>query len=115
MPKSGQDMTIPNKNYFYYSAGISILLIIIVYAIKNYLPPEVPLFYGKAVGQDQLVPTLGLLYAPLTSLTITFINFLLTRVIKDSFLQKILVLISFFVSILIAITTIKIIFLVGHF
>lgn len=112
MQKSGRAMT---KTYLYYSLGISVALALIILGVRNYLPPQVPLFYGKAVGEEQLVSTIGLMLAPLTSFIVTVINFLLIRVIKDNFLQKVLTVSTLFISGLIAITTLKIIVLVGFF
>lgn len=104
-----------NKKYLYYSSGISILLIIIIIALTNYLPPEVPLFYGEPVGEAQLTSSSKLVIAPLISLSISIINFFLLKIVKDIFLQKLLMITSLFIAILIGITVVKIIFLVGFF
>ncbi|MFI5240960.1 MAG: hypothetical protein ACHQUA_00845 [Microgenomates group bacterium] len=106
---------LPNKNHVYFSVGISLFIAILVVILKGFLPPEVPLYYGKAVGEEQLVPTLGLLFAPGVSLFVTILNVALSKSIKDVFFKKVLIVSALFVSILIAITVIKIVFLVGFF
>lgn len=108
-------LKLPSRNYVYSSLGISFLIMILVFVLKDLLPPQVPLYYGKPVGEDQLVPTLGLLIAPGVSLGIIIINIALSRIVSDVFFKKALIMSSFFVSLLTAITILKIIFLVGFF
>ncbi len=93
-------------------SGISILGI---FFLKDFLPPVVPLFYGGASGEGQLVPTLGLLIAPGVALIITLLNIGLSTITKDDFSKKALAIAAFVVSILTTVTIIKIFFLVGFF
>lgn len=100
----------------YTSIAINLVVILFVLIAKNFLPPVVPLFYGKAVGEQQLIASLGLTIPPLVSLLITAINFSINRwFIKDLFLKNALLIASVFTSILSAITVLRIIFLVGLF
>lgn len=106
---------IPLKGYLYFSLFLNVLSVVSVLVAKNFLPPVAPLLYGRPEGEGQLVPTLWLLSAPLTSFVITLINILLVRLVKDAFMQKILVMSAFLLSILTTITIVKIVFLVGLF
>lgn len=94
---------------------INIGIIILIVILRNMLPPQVPLFYGLAEGEAQLTPTLGLAIPSVTSICIVLINSLLMALVKDEFLKRILVYSSLAVTILSAITTIRIILLVGSF
>ncbi len=90
-------------------SGLSIL------ALRNWLPPLVPLLYGRASGPGQLVPTLELLIAPGVSILVTLINTFLTFYIEDVFLRKTLIIGALLLSLLTTLTIFKIIFLVGFF
>ena len=105
----------PFAGYFYISFTLNTLTILAILAVKNYLPPVVPLFYGVATGTDQLTSTLGLLIAPLASIVITSINLLLCQRVEDHFLKRILAASAILISFLTTITILKIIFLVGFF
>ncbi len=106
---------IPLKNYIYLAMAINTLTLVFIFLAKNLLPPEVPLFYGNALGEAQLVKTLSLTIAPGASILILFINIFLSNIIEEVFLKKILIISSFFVSILSSITIFRIILLVGFF
>lgn len=105
----------PLKSYIYFAFGINVLTLLSILLAKNLLPPEVPLFYGNAVGESQLIKSFLLVIAPTVSLLILVLNLLLLNMVDDSFLKKALVVSAFFVSILSCITVLKIIFLVGFF
>lgn len=106
---------LPFKNYIYLAVGISVFAIIAIIALSGFLPPEVPLFYGKPVGEGQLIKTLGLTIAPLSSLIILAINSMIAVSTQDPFVKKMLILAAFAACLLATITTVKIIFLVGFF
>ena len=106
---------IPLKGYIYASLALNVISVVFVLSVKNYLPPVVPLFYGLPSGLGQLIPALGLIIAPTTGLLITGVNIVLTNFVKDLFFKKILIVSSLFVSVLVFITTVKIILLVGFF
>lgn len=84
-------------------------------AVINFLPPLVPVLYGQPTGENQLLPTLGLLIIPIASVFITLINIFMGHIFNDKFSFKILIATSSLVSVLSTITVIKIIFLVGFF
>lgn len=106
---------VPLKSYIYSSLGITLAVSLFAILVKGVLPPEVPLFYGKPVGEEQLASSLGLVIAPGVSLLVTLVNTILSAFVEDPFLKKALVISAFFVSLLTAITIFKIIFLVGFF
>lgn len=103
------------KNYYYAALVLNVGSIVGIFSLASFLPPIVPLFYGGAAGEGQLVPTFGLLIAPSTSLIITILNIGLSMTTKDDFSKKSLAIAALVISILTTITIIKIFFLVGFF
>ena len=103
------------KNYFLAACGLNILIITFGLFIQGRLPPQIPLFYSLPQGEGQLSNSVGLIIPSLFSLSITAVNFFLAGILKDNFLKRILAITSLAVSILAAITTLKIAFLVGQF
>lgn len=113
-------VSLPTKNlpflpYIYISLGTSILVVLVVLLVQRFLPPQVPLFYGAPASEKQLTSSLGLIIPSLASIIISVFNVSLTFLAKDIFIKKTLVLTTFLISIFAAITTVKIIFLVGSF
>lgn len=106
---------VPLVNYFYASVSISLLTIAVSLLSTTFLPPQVPLFYGAAEGEGQLVSSLGLAIPGAFSLLLSVFNTSISLAVSDKFLQKILVVTSLPVSLFALITTLKIIFLVGSF
>jgi hypothetical protein len=106
---------VPYKSFVYLSVFLNIVSVVIILVLKGFLPPVVPLFYGLPTGNEQLVPTLGLLWAPLAGLVITLINIFVSILNQDDFLKKSLIISSAFISLLLTITVIKIVLLVGFF
>lgn len=103
------------KEYVYFSVGLILTLVLTIILLRNHLPPVVPFFYGKAIGEGQLTNTIFLLLAPGASTLVLVLNILLTLVIDNTFLKKILIMCIFLFSLLMTITVFKIIFLVGFF
>jgi hypothetical protein len=104
---------LPLKGFIYSALALNLLTALSVLLAKGNLPPVVPLFYGKPVGGEQLIATLGLMIAPLIVTAVTAINIFLASRINDDFIKRVLSIASFFVSALSAITVVKIILLVG--
>jgi len=94
---------------------INLAVIIGILAIKRFLPPEVPLFYGLPEGGDQLGRDYQLAIPSIVSLCIIFLNIVIGIVVKDEFLVKILILTGIASTFFSLVTTFKIIFLVGGF
>lgn len=94
---------------------ICFFLILAVTILQGFLPPQIPLFFGAPIGENQLVSSWGLITAPVFALAITIANTFIASKIEDDFTQKILVTASLFISILVFITVVRIIFLIGSF
>jgi hypothetical protein len=106
---------LPLRGVIYGSFGINLASVALILALRSFLPPVVPLFYGQPYGEFQLVPTLGLLTVPATSVLITLINSIIATRLHDHFYKKALIFSSLFVASLGLIAILKIIFLVGFF
>lgn len=106
---------IPYKKWVNTVVIVNLLLIIGVFLIKNFLPPEIPIFYGLPEGQEQLGSLYFLILPSIISLGIVFLNILLGIFIKDNYLVKILTITGIASTFFSFVTTIKIIFLVGGF
>lgn len=104
---------LPSKNFIFLAFGISLLTILSVLGLKSFLPPEVPLFYGRPVGEAQLTKTLGLAIAPAISILILAVNTIISIMTPDILTKKILIISSFVISLITSITVIRIILLVA--
>lgn len=105
----------PMTKVLYLAVLVSILTILLVILTMGSLPPQIPLFYGLAEGEERLSHPAGLLIPAITALGITIINALIILKIKNDLMQKSLVLASFVVAIFACVTSVKIILLVGSF
>ena len=78
------------------------------------LPPWVPLFYSLPWGEQQLSPTIGLLFLPLGMLLVAVLNsfFIMAILNKYSLAAKILTWITVALIFLTSVTLVKIIFLI---
>jgi len=101
------------KNYFIVSLAINLIVLIVLLLTQKFLPPVVPLFYGLPVGEAQLTTSLGLLIAPIATLLLISVNFVISYYTKDEYHKKILAFSALVLSILMAITITKIVLLVG--
>ena len=106
---------LPFKTHILIAFGLSLLVVVLIVLIKSFLPPEVPLFYGRPVGETQLTKTLGLTIAPGISIMILILNSFLSILTTNMFVKKILITSALVASLLTAITVVRIIFLVGFF
>lgn len=94
---------------------IGVVTLFLVLTLQKSLPPQVPLFYGLPKTEEQLATSTELVIPSIISIAIIIINILLTQVLDDGFLRRVLILsgvVSIFFS---TITTFKIVFLVGSF
>ena len=103
------------RNYFLAATIIDAVAVLLILLLKNNLPPLVPFLYGRPAGEAELIITAGLFIAPVTSLIITVLNLSVSLWVKDDFLKKILAISSIVIAGLMAITIVKIVFLVGFF
>lgn len=104
---------LPLIKLLYVSIGISVLNLIIVLAAQRFLPPVVPLYYGLAEGEQQLGASNELFIAPVLAFGIIIINYAIASFIYNEFVKQALVIIALSTSVLLLITSVKIIFLVG--
>jgi len=103
------------KKIFVISFSIGILSILSALIAQSFLPPQIPLYYGLPVGEEQLSSSLNLVVPGVVSLLILVINFILVKITKEDFLKKVLAAVALIASFFAIITTFKIIFLVGSF
>lgn len=106
---------VPFKGYIYTSIAINVAVAVFIWLLSSFLPPVVPLLYGKPTGEGQLVPTLWLMTGPAVSVLVTFINTFLAAMLKNLYAKKIVIISAFLVSLLTTVTVVKIILLVGFF
>jgi hypothetical protein len=106
----------PLKGYLKAALFINLAVIILVIVFQGFLPPQVPLFYGLAEGEEQLASRIWLILPNLISLLTMIANlFLASLNKKDEFTQKILVFVAIAVTFLATVTTVRIALLVGSF
>ena len=103
------------RNYFLGATFLAILSAVGIASVKNYLPPLIPLFYGKPIGVEQLAPTWVFFILPGLSLLIVGLNLLINIFTNDELIKKILAIGSFVISLMAAVTVAKIILLIGFF
>ncbi len=108
-------LSVPYVKYFTAILIVNIAVIIAIALLASSIPPIVPLFYGLAHGEDQLVPQSFLLLPPAIAALITVINASISIVTNDQFIKRVLTGTTFAATILSTITIIKIILLVGKF
>lgn len=82
----------------YWLIAANIVMISILALKFNYLPPQLPLFYSKPAGEEQLADTWSILILPLFMNLLFFLNnFVYRRYFKDNILvQKIFYFLNLF-------------------
>jgi len=88
--------------------------ILVILLSWQQLPPELPLFYSRPWGKDQLATPLSLFILPSLSLTIFLINLVFASLVakEEQLLLKILEAATAIFSLLSLVTIIKIVLLV---
>lgn len=101
--------TIARTNLF-----LLVCQIFIIFAVWQFLPPEIPLFYSRPWGKDQLVPFPAILILPVTGLIVFFANLVIARLAakEETLVKQMLSISSFVFSFLIMIALIQIIRLI---
>lgn len=95
---------------------IIVFSLLLIAAKWSSLPPELPLFYSRPWGQEQLAKKFFIFILPLASLTIFFLNSILAKYLfkkNEDFLFKACFSSSLVFSLLCTISLIKIIFLIS--
>ena len=106
---------IPLTKIVYATTAINIINIALIMLIQKGLPPEIPLFYGLAKGEDQIATSAELVIPPALSLLIAVVNLVVASFIKSSFLRQVLIITLLAVTLFSLIATIRIVMLVGSF
>ncbi|OGK09856.1 hypothetical protein A2767_01520 [Candidatus Roizmanbacteria bacterium RIFCSPHIGHO2_01_FULL_35_10] len=106
-------MSIGVKSLYQLIAANVLMALIGVFKF-NTLPPQIPLFYSKPVGEDQLTDTWFILILPLFMNLLFFLNkFIFGRFFReDTFVQKIFYYLNLFLLAGFTLIFAKIIFLV---
>jgi len=101
--------TITQINFFFLFAQI--LIIVFVW---RFLPPEIPLFYSRPWGEDQLIKYPGIIILPAVCLIIFFTNVVVARLAtkEETLVKRILALASLTFALLVFISLIQIIRLI---
>ncbi len=101
-----------NRKLLVYSILLIIIQVVFITFYYDQLPRQVPLFYSRPWGKDQLVSSPYLYLLPITSFVILLLNmFLIVFFAKISFLSISLLTSSTLYSFLSLFTLIKIIYL----
>jgi len=94
---------------------LNLLGIGIVFLIKKYLPPEIPLYYGRPFGQEQLAGSTYLTIPLLVAFAIGVFNAIISVFVNSRFLAQVLIGLTIATTLLAFITVLQIAFLVGSF
>jgi len=92
------------------------LLILVTFIIRfSHLPPQIPLFYSKLWGEDQLVDTWIIVFIPILINTFYFLNIYLYQKFfpQIGIVKKIIDFVNIFLIVVLTIIFIKIIFLIS--
>lgn len=95
---------------------ISNLLILIAFILRfSHLPPQIPLFYSKLWGEDQLTDTWMIVFIPILINTFYFLNIYIYRrfFLQIGIVKKIIDFVNIFLIVVLTIIFIKIIFLIS--
>lgn len=94
---------------------LNLVIIGIIYLIRDHIPPQIPLYYGRPQGEEQLADQMSLIVPPAIVVLLSAINTILINAVKHEFLKKVLVGIIVVTTLLSAVTVVKVITLVGSF
>lgn len=104
-----------NRRVFVFAAILNIIVAALALLSLSSLPPQIPLFYGLPETEERLATSWMLIIPSGVSFLLLLGNASLSLFIEDEFPKKVLVAASLVVSLFSAITTLKIILLVGSF
>lgn len=94
--------------------SINVFVITVLLLISNKFPPQIPIFYGKPSGEEQLGAWILILVPPSMAVFINIANEWLKFVLSNKFLSKILNGISIIVTALSTITAVQITLLIAN-
>lgn len=93
-----------------------LLIQAIIFVLKfNYLPPQIPLFYSRPEGEDQLVDWWGIFFIPLMILFFYVLNtYTFSKFFKeDELIKKFILILNFSITIILSLVFLKIILLIA--
>lgn len=99
-------------------AQINLILLaaqgLVIISLWRFLPPEIPLFYSRPWGKDQLASYPGILILPIICLIVFFANLVVAKSAakEESLIKEALAITSLIFTILIFISLVQIIRLV---
>lgn len=101
---------------FFLAGGILIILTMVgIIIVRSFLPPVIPLFYGKPTGLEQLATNVFIFIVPGIAMVVGLLNFVIGSISENEFVKKLLAITFFIVSLMATITVVKIVMLVGFF
>jgi hypothetical protein len=107
-------VSIPYRETIFTVGLTNIVVIALIFILKRFIPPQIPLYYGLAEGEEQLASNSLFLALPsLVSLAMIILNTTLASLIKDDFIKKMLIVACAATSFFSVVTTIRIFLLVG--
>lgn len=101
----------PTKTFTQTSLFLLIVQILIIVSVWRFLPPEIPLFYSRPWGKDQLVNYPGIIILPAICLIVFFANTIVAQLAtkEEALVKKMLAAASLVFSLLILISLVQII------
>ena len=105
---------LPLRRFYTFSFFLNIFIIGLAFLARFILPPQIPLYYGLPQSSEQIVPASYLFLPSFMSLVFTILNAYVSIFVDNTYLKKVFAFSSILISILTAVTTLKIVFLVGN-
>lgn len=102
------------KTFTQISLFLLAIQILIIVSVWRFLPPEIPLFYSRPWGKDQLVNYPGIVILPVICLIVLFANTVVAQIAtkEETLIKKMLVVASLTFGFLILISLVQIIRLI---
>lgn len=107
---------VPAKNLNNFFVGIFIVnlaIITILFFVFRQLPERIPVWWGAAEGEGQLGPNWAIVVPILFSTTILGVNFLASKLLKEDFESKVLIVASTLATIMTFVSVAMTVSLVG--
>ncbi len=107
-------MSIGWKSFYQLIAANVLMALIILFKFRT-LPPQIPLFYSKPIGEEQLADIWFIVVLPFFMNALFFLNNLISRKFfnDDPFIKKIFYFVDMFLIISFTLIFAKIVFLVS--
>ncbi len=101
----------PTKTFTQTGFFLLIAQVLIIVSVWRFLPPEIPLFYSRPWGKDQLVNYPGIIILPAICLIVLFANMVVAQLAaqEETLVKKMLAAASLVFCLLILISLVQII------